>query len=161
MRSEVKPLVRNQVRSNKALWLSSIGAGVAVFGLALWLQWLIYDDWMHWKGPLRMVGSAVAGVLTALFTHRWQRVARQREMERRRRLEAIQRVNDQVRNSLQAIECVTYAHDPQTTYHVRTAIDAIEQTLQEALPDAHTALPFTLTDSNRDNSSARWHDRQR
>ena len=70
MRKAEPPLPR-QIVSDPAIWFSSIAAGIAVFALAIFLQWLIYDDWMH-RGGLRIVGSALAiGRLLLLLLSLW------------------------------------------------------------------------------------------
>jgi hypothetical protein len=57
-----------------------------------------------------------------------------------RRFETIGQMNDRIRNALQAIECATYATNPQATEPVRNAVDVIEGVLQEVLIEAHPAL---------------------
>ena len=54
-------------------------------------------------------------------------------------------MNDRIRNSLQAIECVTYAADPQATESVRAAVDTIESVLQEVLAGADAPIPQTTS----------------
>ena len=53
------------------------------------------------------------------------------------RLEAIRWMNDRIRNSLQTIECITYAAAPQATDDVRNAVDVIEGILNDFLVDRH------------------------
>jgi thiol:disulfide interchange protein len=130
------PLAR-QVSSRLAIWIVSVSLGLALFGLAIFLQWLIYDDWMHDAGPVRLVGSLLAGALMCAVVFRWQIAVRQRRLEMLRRFETIRWMNDRIRNSLQAIECVTYHANPEATDSVRSAVDAIESVLQEVLSGAH------------------------
>src|SRR5579863_7496699 len=103
MRSKAEPPLSLQVPSFATLSFFAIVCGLAVFFIAICLQWLIYDDWMHKSGPLRLVGSAIAFVLTFVFAYRWQLAARNRKIETLRRFETIRWMNDQIRNSLQAI----------------------------------------------------------
>jgi hypothetical protein len=60
------------------------------------------------------------------------------------RLETIRWMNDRIRNSLQAIECLTYSGsgDPEATEHVKKAVDAIENILEDFLAghDSQNAL---------------------
>jgi hypothetical protein len=135
MRKAEPPLAR-QITSDLAIWISSIAAGIAVFALAIFLQWLIYDDWMH-RGGLRIVGSALAAVLTGIVAQRWQVAIRIRKVEMLHRFETIKWMTDRIRNALQAIECVTYAADPTATDSVRGAVDVIEEILNGVLIDAH------------------------
>lgn len=144
MRSKAEPPLSRQISSVRAIWLFSLASGVAVSVIAIFFQWLIYDDWMHRSGPLRLVGSALAGLLTFLLVFRWQIAIRDRKLEMLRRFEAIKRMNDRVRNALQAIECVTYVTNPETTDTVRNAIDGIESILQEVLVETRPASPPNL-----------------
>jgi hypothetical protein len=137
MKRKADPPLSRQITSDVAIWFSSIAAGIAVFALAIFLQWLIYDDWMHRSGPLRIVGSVLAAMLTCIVAQRWQVANRLRKIEMLRRFETIKWMNDRIRNALQAIALVTYAADPTATDSVRGAVDAIEEVLHEVLIDAH------------------------
>jgi|SRR5215472_1822367 len=123
--------------SGTFIWVIAIVSGVLAFSIAILLQWLIYDDWMHNRGPLRIVGSVLASLLTIAFVYRWQVGAHKRKFEMLHRFERIKWMNDRIRNSLQAIECVVYATKPHVTNPVRDAVDAIEGVLQEVLVEAH------------------------
>ena len=112
MQREFETPLPSQIASDAAIWLVSLLAGLAVFVFAIFIQWLIYDDWLHDRGPLRIVGSFLAGVLMFLSIWRWQLVVRQHKLEMLRRFETIKWMNDRIRNSLQAIECLTYAAIP-------------------------------------------------
>lgn len=134
------PLNRH-ISSQLTITLVSLASGLAVFGAAIFFQWLIYDDWLHDKGPLRIVGSVLAGALMFAVAFRWQITIRERRLEILRRFETIRWMNDRIRNSLQAIECVTYAASPEATESVRASVDTIELVLQEVLAGAHTPAP--------------------
>jgi hypothetical protein len=138
MKSKAEPCLESQIPSIAMICLSSIFAGLAIFLFAIALQWLIYDDWMHKNGSLRLVGSALASVLTIGFVHRWQIGQRERKIENLRRFERIWRMNDRIRNSLQAIECIVYATNRHVTDPVRDAVDTIESVLQEVLVETDT-----------------------
>jgi hypothetical protein len=135
MRSKAEHHLSLQVPSVAALWFFAVVCGLAVFFVAICLQWLVYDDWLHRSGPLRIVGSAVAFFLTSLFVYRWQCAARKRKIETLRRLETIRWMNDRIRNSLQAIECIVYATNPHVTDPVKDAVDTIENVLDEVLSE--------------------------
>lgn len=81
-----RPLSR-QIASRAKILLFSLAAGAALFAVTILLQWLVYDDWMHWEGPLRIVGSALAGALAFLLAAHWQLVWRSRKMELPQRFE--------------------------------------------------------------------------
>lgn len=126
-----------QIPSVTSVWFFAVVCGMSVFFAAVALQWLIYDDWMHSGGPLRLVGSGIAFILTFAFAYRWQLAARKRKLETLRRFETIRWMNDRIRNSLQAIECVVYATNPHVTDPVKDAVDTIENVLDEVLSKAH------------------------
>jgi hypothetical protein len=41
----------------------SLLASLVVSLVALALQWMIYDDWLHGSGPLRLVGTIFASCI--------------------------------------------------------------------------------------------------
>jgi hypothetical protein len=141
MQREVETPLPKQIASDVAIWLVSLLAGLTVFAFAIWIQWLIYDDWLHDRGPVRIVGSFLAGVLMFLSIWRWQLVVRQRKLDMLRRFETIKWMNDRIRNSLQAIECLTFAADPEATEPVRNAVNVIESVLDDVLAEHHAAQP--------------------
>jgi hypothetical protein len=152
MKPKADPPLSRQIASDIRIWLVSVVCAVAVFGAAIFMQWLIYDDWLHDQGPLRIVGSLLAGGLTFAAAVRWQFAIRWRKVEMLRRFESIKWMNDRIRNSLQAIECVTYAADPQATESVRSAVDAIEEVLNEVLTESHPAPAAGLTKTRAEAS---------
>ncbi|HEU5413030.1 MAG TPA: hypothetical protein VFW31_04705, partial [Candidatus Angelobacter sp.] len=90
-----------------------------VLFVSLIIQWLVYDDWLRRTGPMHLVGTSIAALVTFIFAVRWQNSVNQRERELVRHFEMILQMNDRIRNALQAIECVTYLADPQATESVR------------------------------------------
>jgi hypothetical protein len=153
MRSKVEPVPSLQIPSVISVWFFAIVCGMGIFFAALALQWLIYDDWMHRGGPLRLVGSAIAFMLTFAFAFRWQLAARKRRLETLRRFETIRWMNDRIRNSLQAIECVVYATNPHVTDPVKDAVDRIESVLEEILSKAHQESPRRAEGRPQETSS--------
>lgn len=135
------PLSR-QIKSDTFIVLMSVVSGLVVFSSAILLQWLVYDDWLHRNGPMRLVGSALSGVLTFLFAHRRQQAKRAEKVQVLKRFEMIRRMNDRIRNSLQMIECVVFATNPHVTDPVRDAVDSIEGVLQEML------MPYSVPFQN-------------
>lgn len=127
----------SQIPSPASVWFFAIACGLAIFFFAIGLQWLIYDDWMHSTGPLRLTGSVCAFLITFVFAYRWQLAARKRKLETLRRFETIRWMNDRIRNSLQAIECLVYATNPHVTDPVKDAVDTIETILDEVLSGEH------------------------
>jgi hypothetical protein len=147
------PLSR-QISSDRSILLISFCLGLAAFALAVLLQWLIYDDWLHRNGPVRLVGSGLLFVFTSLFAYWWQQAKRDEKIEVLKRLETIRWMNDRIRNSLQAIECVVYATNPHVTDPVRDAVDAIEGVLQEILSETPYSAS-TVSEASPDRLSPR------
>jgi len=141
MKSKAEPSLASQITSVAMICFSSIVAGLAIFLVAVALQWFVYDDWLHKSGPLRLVGSALASALTFGFVYRWQLGQREKKIENLRRFERIKWMNDRIRNSLQAIECVVYATNRGVTDPVKDAVDTIESVLQEVLVETDTVFP--------------------
>lgn len=124
------------------IWLISLMAGAVAFTTTLLLQWLVYDDWMHWKSPLRIVGSTLAGVLAFVLSSHWQAVRRRQKVEILRRFETIAWMNDQIRNALQAIQCVDFAANSRATDSVRKSVAVIDSVLREVLSEEHPVRPI-------------------
>lgn len=137
------PLSR-QIKSDASIVLISLVLGFGIFLAAILLQWLIYNDWLHRNGSVRLVGSALSGALTFFFAYRWQRAKRAEKVEVMKRFEAIGRMNDRIRNSLQAIECVLFATNPHVTDPVREAVDSIEGVLHEMLSETPYSAPARI-----------------
>jgi hypothetical protein len=157
MKSKVEFFASSRISSIASIFISSLAAGLSVFLIAVLLQWLVYDDWMHKNGPLRFVGSVLASALSFAFVYRWKIRARVEKIEMLQRFERIKWMNDRIRNSLQAIECVAYAFSPHVTDPIRDAVDNIENVLHEVLTEAHPDTVISsargLASVNRDSGS--------
>jgi hypothetical protein len=135
------PLMK-KTQSTRPIWsqakivLVSAGAALAVLAASLLMQWLIYDDWLHRTGPLRIVGTCIATAVTFVFALRWQWAIRERQLEMVRRMEMILQMNDRIRNALQAIECLTYVAQPEATESVRHSVNVIDSVLREVLAES-------------------------
>ncbi len=117
------------------IFLISLLASFLVLGVSLIIQWLVYDDWLRRTGPLRIVGTSIAAIVTLIFMLRWQYSIREQQREMIRRLELISHMNDRIRNALQAIECVTYVSHPEATEAVRQEVNSIDAVLREVLSE--------------------------
>lgn len=124
-----------QITSTARMMVFSIVASFFVLVSTLVLQWLVYDDWLHRTGPLHLVGSATAAMLTFLFIYRWQSGIREQHLEMLRRFQTIAEMNDRIRNALQIIACTTYASNPDATEHVRQAVTVIDHALEGVVAD--------------------------
>ncbi len=111
-----------------------------VLFVSLIIQWVVYDDWLRRTGPLHLVGTSIAALVTLIFAVRWQNSVNHREQELVRQFEIILQMNDRIRNALQAIECVTYLADPQATESVRQSVNNIDAVLREVLEDTDPSI---------------------
>jgi hypothetical protein len=118
----------------------SLVASCFVLLVSFVIQWLVYDDWLHETGPLRIVGTGIAAALTFVFVLRWQMAAQQREAEMVHRLELVLRMNDRIRNALQAMECLTYISHPEATEAMRQSANDIDAVLREVLEHVNEPL---------------------
>jgi hypothetical protein len=80
----------------------------------------------------------------------WQSVWQRRKSEMLRRFETIARMNDSIRNALQAIQFVDYAANSGATESVQNAVRTIDSVLKEVLSEAHPSVAnrVHLTPSN-------------
>lgn len=142
------------VSSPLRMVLFSFLASFCVLAASLLIQWLVYEDWLHKTGPLRIVGTSIATVITFAFVLRWQYGVREKQREMLRRFEMISHMNDRIRNALQAIECVTYLSQPEATESVRQAAQEIDVVLRDVLqnagPGSRLLPPDTLRTSAAD-----------
>ena len=113
--------------------LYALVTGASASGVALFIQWIVYDDWLHQAGPLRLAGAVLAGLFMGVLVFRSERHVREKRRELLERLQAIRWMNDRIRNSLQVIECITFASAPEITVDVKNSVDAIECILNDFL----------------------------
>lgn len=139
--------------SDSKIAVFSIAASCGVLIVSLVLQWLVYDDWLHQTGALHLIGTSIAAGLTFIFVLRWLLAFRQKQRETIDRFEKIARMNDRIRNALQAIECITYAADPSATESVREAVGAIDEVLKEVIFDSTIFPQLTLQPVNSSRDS--------
>lgn len=140
MKTSVKHPLEQQIHSTKSIRFISVLFGLSVLLASILLQWLVYDDWLHRTGPLRLIGSILAAALTCAFTFRWRTAVREQQLEMVRRFQTIARMNDQIRNALQTIECATFAASPGAMDPVLDSVAKIEAVLGEVLADTHPAF---------------------
>jgi hypothetical protein len=142
----VKKMHSNRaIASRTKILLASVAASFFVLAVSLVVQWLVYDDWLHQTGPLRIVGTSIATAVTFAFVLRWQYAVREKQREMVRRFEMILRMNDRIRNALQAIECLTYVAQPEATEAVRNSVNVIDGVLREVLAESGAPTPQRVT----------------
>lgn len=127
---------RVSVKGWKLILYAFLASSFVLF-VSLIIQWVVYDDWLRRTGPLHLVGTSIAVLVTFIFAVRWQNAVNHREQELVRHFEIILQMNDRIRNALQAIECVTYLADPQATQSVRQSVNNIDAVLREVLEDTN------------------------
>ena len=118
--------------SRLRLLLYSFLSSCSVIGVSFLLQWAIYERWLRDPGPVRVVGTVLASVLAFFFVWEWQEGLLRERIQTQRRFAVIDEMNDQIRNALQTIECITYAKDAAATQAVRQAVDTIDAALRGA-----------------------------
>ena len=114
------------VPSNLRIVVLSFTASFSVLASSLLIQWFVYYDWLHQTGPVRIIGTSLATIVTFAFVFRWQTAVRDRQLRMLQRFATIARMNDRVRNALQTIECVTFLSHPESTEPVREAVEVID-----------------------------------
>lgn len=130
----------------RRLWLNwkfllySLLASSFVLIVSLIIQWIVYDDWLHRTGPLRIVGTCIAALVTFGAVLYWQHGIEQRQREMIRRVEMVLHMNDRIRNALQAIQCITYLSRPEETEAVRQSVNNIDTVLREILDDSTLSM---------------------
>jgi hypothetical protein len=137
----VKRSSSQQGDSGLRVVLFSIFASSFVLISSLILQWVVYDDWLHRTGPLRIVGTAIAAGLTFIFVFGWLRAEARRRAQMIQRFETIAEMNDRIRNALQVIECTTFATNPDTAVHVREAVERIDNALRGMVEATEPPIP--------------------
>ncbi len=131
--------------STEEIVLFAFAASFLVLACTLFLQWLVYNHWLHQTSPLHIVGGAVAAVLTFLFIFWWQSAIRKQQAEMLRRFKTIAEMNDRIRNALQVIACTAFASNPDATEHVRQAVKTIDGALQGLVADERLGATETKT----------------
>jgi hypothetical protein len=119
-----------KIISTTRILVYSLLTSFSVLLVTLAIQWLVYANWLHESGPVRVVGTTTAAIISFLFVFNWLTALRDRHLETQRRFRVIAEMNDRIRNKLQAIECLTYASDLNSTSDVREAVEAIDAALR-------------------------------
>lgn len=114
----------------------SLGSALFVLALALFLQWFIFTDWTHRHDQLH-IGAIFAALVTWFFVLRSQQAARRRQIELLQRLETIRWMNDRIRNALQSIDLLAFAHS-EAAEQVRGSVETIATVLQQATGSPQT-----------------------
>ena len=114
----------------------SLLASFSVLLVALVMQWLIYRDWLHETGPVRIVGTTIAALLTFGFVLNWQARLHKQQAENLRRFQRIAEMNDRIRNALQAIECLAFAQNREPIAGIREAVSKIAAELNGVVEDS-------------------------
>lgn len=139
-----------KVRSVREIWVFAILIGIAVFAIALGIQWVIYDRFLHEDG-LRFVGSVISGVIAAILAQRLETASRNQRLAEVRRLEVIALMNHHIRNALQTIVYGSGANP--STASIRSSVDRIEWVLSDVLPGVNEDQQSQPERNSTDRSS--------
>lgn len=126
------PKDKVKLRSRLRIWISALLISIVVFGLALAIQWTIYDRYLHEAG-IRVVGSGIAACVSIVLVVSLGILERNQRVREIRRLETIALLNHHIRNALQAI--ISSSGATNSTDTIRAAVERIEWALGEVLPD--------------------------
>ncbi|HEU5402165.1 MAG TPA: hypothetical protein VFU86_12460 [Terriglobales bacterium] len=126
------PKDKVKLRSRLRIWISALIISIVVFGLALGIQWTIYDRYLHEAG-IRVVGSAIAACVSIVLVVSLGILERNQRVREIRRLETIALLNHHIRNALQAI--VSSSGATNSTDTIRASVERIQWALGEVLPD--------------------------
>lgn len=122
----------SRVSSDLRIRAIALGMGLLVFLVALGIQWIIYDRFLHQDG-IRIVGSLIAAIIATLLVQTLETSARNQRLRELRRLEVIALLNHHIRNALQTI--VNCSGDSDSTNTIRVSVERIEWALGEVLPE--------------------------
>jgi len=151
LRSTPQPL-QCSPPTNPRIVVYSLLISFSVLAVGFILQRLVYADWLHQSGPVHVVGTTIAAILTFIFVFHWQAGLRERQLETLRRFRVIAEMNDRIRNALQAIECLTYVSDQDATEGIRQAVGAIDDALRDVLA-VSTSTAGTMPPPKRGSST--------
>ena len=125
------PKARVKLRSRLRIWLSALFISIVVFGIALGIQWTIYDRYLHEAG-IRVVGSGIAAGVSIVLVVSLGILERNQRLREIQRLETIALLNHHIRNALQAI--ISSSGATNSTDTIRASVERIEWALGEVLP---------------------------
>lgn len=126
--------------SNRSTIVYAVAASFSVLLVSVVLQWLVYDDWLHETGPLHLIGSTIAAVITFIFLLRWLRMERTRRFDAQRRFAMIAQSNDKIRNKLQALVGIKYLSNDRLAESMREAVEEIDAALDGIVEDARVGV---------------------
>jgi hypothetical protein len=112
--------------------------GAAVMLCSLGAQWLAYDKLLH-DGGIRVIGSILAGLVTAMLAFRLETETADRRRADLRRFQVISEMNHHIRNALQVISYHAYVADPKSHGEIREAMGRIDWVLREVLPQVDSS----------------------
>lgn len=126
------PKEKVKLHSRFRIWISAVLISIVVFGVALAIQWTIYDRYLHEAG-IRVVGSGIAACVSIVLVVSLGILERNQRVREIRRLETIALLNHHIRNALQAI--ISSSGATNSTETIRAAVERVEWALGEVLPD--------------------------
>jgi hypothetical protein len=149
----MSPSLRSRrIASSLAIWLISLASALSVLAISVFLQWLVYDDWMHRTGRLQILGSLLAAVLAFGTVMRWQRSIRRQKEEMMRRFQTIKWMNDRVCNCLQTIDLLAFLHS-EAAEQVKSSVDSIQAVLRDVLEEYDPEAAGTMQTVTRDRET--------
>jgi len=120
----------------RAIW-----SGLLVAMALTLAQWLIYNRLLGDGSPVRIVGPAIAGVVSGVFIYRLYRERHREHAADLHRFEVIRTMNHHIRNALQVIAYHSDTNGDTAATEIRQAVQRIEWTLREVLPTITDPAP--------------------
>ena len=114
-------------------WLLSLLFGVIMFAFGAVMDWVVLGQ----HGPLTALGvsNALSGLLACAISLMFLRTERQKEAQMQHRIETLNEVNDQMRNTLQGLAfSIGRIDNPREAGELQQAIDRIRWVLTDVLP---------------------------
>lgn len=115
------------------VWMLSLFFGVIMFVFGAAMDWFVLGQ----RGPLTALGlsNALSGFLAFAMSLLFLYNERQKEAQMQHRIETLNEVNDQVRNTLQGLAfSIGRINSPREAGELQQAIDRIRWVLTDVLP---------------------------
>lgn len=131
----------------------SLAVAVAVFGVCILAQWLIYGKVLDQDG-IRYITPAIAGIITGAATLRMLLMERAQALALAERFQAIAQAHHHIRNALQSLSYQRYfTEDKVAASRLLDAVNRIQWVLDEVFPrlqaGAMKGVPHDSSSSHR------------
>ena len=123
-------------------WIISLSSGILIFAFGAAMDWFVLGQ----RGPLAAlaISNTLSGLLACGIALIILRSERQRARQMQHRIETLNEVNDQVRNTLQGLAfSIARIQSPREAGELQEAINRIRWVLTDVLPKVEPSYrPF-------------------